>query len=159
MAVDCKVHRLVADVALFARNRVLLVKYKDVSLYDGQRGWFLPDDFLRFGVEFADGAKATNLPGPPGPPGEPAGPLLLQRGGGGGGSRWDQTYWVWPLPPPGPLAFVCEWPAEEISLTRAEIDAELVLGAAAKAEILWDEPESISGSGAGWVSYPGRYPA
>jgi len=49
MAVDCKVHRLVADVALFARNRVLLVKYKDVSLYDGQRGWFLPDDFLRFG--------------------------------------------------------------------------------------------------------------
>jgi len=49
MAVDCKVHRLVADVALFAGDRVLLVKYKDVSRYDGQRGWFLPDDFLQFG--------------------------------------------------------------------------------------------------------------
>jgi len=49
MTVDCQVHRLVADVALFAGNRVLLVKYKDVSRYDGQRGWFLPDDFLQFG--------------------------------------------------------------------------------------------------------------
>jgi ADP-ribose pyrophosphatase YjhB (NUDIX family) len=49
MAVDCEVHRLVADVALFAGERVLMVKYRDVRRYDGQRGWFLPDDFLEFG--------------------------------------------------------------------------------------------------------------
>ena len=42
----CTVHRLVADVAIRSRDQVLLVKYKDVSRYDGQRGWFLPDDFL-----------------------------------------------------------------------------------------------------------------
>ncbi len=45
-ATDCKIHRLVADVALMAEGKVLLVKYKDVSKYDNQRGWFLPDDYL-----------------------------------------------------------------------------------------------------------------
>lgn len=44
--VDCSVHKLVADVALVSNDRVLLVKYRDTSKYDGQRGWFLPDDFL-----------------------------------------------------------------------------------------------------------------
>ncbi len=48
MAEDCAVHKLIADVALFASDRVLLVKYRDVRRYDGQRGWFLPDDYLRF---------------------------------------------------------------------------------------------------------------
>lgn len=48
MASDCKVHRLIADVAVFAGDRVLLVKYEDVTRYDGQRGWFLPDDFLAY---------------------------------------------------------------------------------------------------------------
>ena len=44
----CKVHKLVADVAIRSGDRFLLVKYKDVSRYDGQRGWFLPDDFLEY---------------------------------------------------------------------------------------------------------------
>jgi ADP-ribose pyrophosphatase YjhB (NUDIX family) len=43
---DCRVHKLVTDVALVAHGHVLLVKYRDVSRYDGQRGWFLPDDYL-----------------------------------------------------------------------------------------------------------------
>jgi ADP-ribose pyrophosphatase YjhB (NUDIX family) len=38
--------KLVADVALVADDQVLLVKYEDTSRYDGQRGWFLPDDYL-----------------------------------------------------------------------------------------------------------------
>jgi ADP-ribose pyrophosphatase YjhB (NUDIX family) len=43
----CTVHKLVADVALYAEERVLLVRYADVKKYDGQTGWFLPDDYLR----------------------------------------------------------------------------------------------------------------
>jgi ADP-ribose pyrophosphatase YjhB (NUDIX family) len=39
--------KLVADVALFSGDRVLLVKYKDTHQYDQQAGWFLPDDYLR----------------------------------------------------------------------------------------------------------------
>jgi ADP-ribose pyrophosphatase YjhB (NUDIX family) len=43
---SCQVHKLVADTCLIAGGRVLLVRYKDTSRYDGQEGWFLPDDFL-----------------------------------------------------------------------------------------------------------------
>ena len=57
MANDCTIHKLIADVALFAEDRVLLVKYRDVRRYDGQRGWFLPDDYLRFAEHPEDGAK------------------------------------------------------------------------------------------------------
>ena len=38
--------KLVADVAVLERNKVLLLRYEDTSKYDHQSGWFLPDDFL-----------------------------------------------------------------------------------------------------------------
>lgn len=44
---QCQLHSLIADVGLFAGNRVLLVRYKDINRYDHQAGWFLPDDALR----------------------------------------------------------------------------------------------------------------
>ena len=43
----CQVHKLVADVCLTADSKVLMVRYKDTSGYDGEQGWFLPDDYLR----------------------------------------------------------------------------------------------------------------
>jgi hypothetical protein len=99
-----------------------------------------PATFLRVGVRFADGTTVTNL-GRRWPPfphdDEPDGPLLIQQGGGGGGRRYDQEYWVWPLPPPGPLTFVCAWPAREVPESRAELDAGLVLAAARRAVRLW----------------------
>jgi hypothetical protein len=50
-------------------------------------------------------------------------------------------YWVWPLPPEGSLAFVCEWPIADIPETRTEIDSALLRDAAADAAILWPENE------------------
>jgi ADP-ribose pyrophosphatase YjhB (NUDIX family) len=41
--------KLVAEVAVVADGQVLLVRYEEVSRYDGQRGWFLPDDYLAHG--------------------------------------------------------------------------------------------------------------
>lgn len=38
---------MIADVALFWADRVLLVKYRDLEKYDGESGWFLPDDELK----------------------------------------------------------------------------------------------------------------
>ena len=38
--------KLVVDVLLIAGEEVLLVKYEDPSKYDGEHGWFLPDDYL-----------------------------------------------------------------------------------------------------------------
>jgi ADP-ribose pyrophosphatase YjhB (NUDIX family) len=52
--------KLVADVAVVADRRVLLVRYEDVSRYDGQRGWFLPDDYLTDG-EHPDAAARRIL--------------------------------------------------------------------------------------------------
>jgi hypothetical protein len=121
----------------------------------GYGGGELPPELLRVGVELADGRKATTLdPHPFGldDDSDPEGPLLTQGGGGGGGSSWRFDYWLWPLPPPGPLTFVCEWPGEGIELTRAEVDASAAIEAASRAEELW--PEQGGGSG-GWTSQRG----
>jgi hypothetical protein len=99
----------------------------------------LPDEFLRFGVQFADGRKATNLDRPDYDPEGPAPdrPVLIQQGGGGGGAAWDMEQWVWPLPSAGPFAFVCEWPSRGIEESRAEVDAGVILEAAGRAVTLW----------------------
>ena len=100
----------------------------------------LPDALLRFGVQFADGRKATNLDRPSyDPEHEPDRPVLSEHGGGGGGSAWDMEYWVWPLPPAGPFAFVCEWPGRGIAESRTEIDAAAILEAAGRAVTLWPD--------------------
>jgi hypothetical protein len=79
------------------------------QLEPGEAVDVLPPELLRLGVQLADGRKATTLASHRhlyGAGGEPEGPVLVHRGGGGGDRAWDQRFWLWPLPPPGPLAFV-----------------------------------------------------
>ena len=120
----------------------------------GSCGQELPPELLRFGVQFSDGRKATSLGSLPafgaGMEDEPEGPLLSPNGGGGGDDRWELDFWLWPLPPPGPLAFVVEWPAEGIELSRQEVDAAPILEASRRSEVLW--PEQPPGGGA-WTSF------
>jgi hypothetical protein len=69
---------------------------------------------------------------------EPDPPFLYPHGGGGGDDRgWRSRHWLWGLPPPGPLAVVCAWPARGVPETRVEIDAGLVLDAAGRAVAVW----------------------
>lgn len=112
----------------------------------------LPDDLFRFGLEFADGSRVTTLERHRAfeqPPGEIKGPVLMPCGGGGSLDRWHGAYWVWPLPPEGPLAFVCEWPVAGIPLTRYELDAARIRDAAGRAQVLWDggAPSGSAGHG------------
>ncbi len=119
------------------------------------------DQRLLLGVEYADGRVATNLDmfGWPGWLGGPAeaepglagdrrdtpgdGPLLLTTSGGGGGDRtYDHVFWLSPLPPPGPLAFVCAWSGFGIAETRTVVDGAAISAAGSRAEELWPwEPE------------------
>ena len=120
----------------------------------------LPDEMLRFGVQFADGSKATNVGGdrPYDPAVAPAGPVIIPGGGGGGGGSWRQSLWVWPLPPPGPLLLVCEWPAARIPLTRSEIDARLIVDASERAQVVFSDDhlrDPPTGAGPSPVSHTG----
>jgi hypothetical protein len=119
-------------------------------LHRRQIGTDLPDELFRFGIEFADGTRVTTVESRfPFGSTDRDGPGMVQRGGGGSLQRWEGKWWVTPLPPPGRLAFVCEWPAAGIALTRAEIDAGAILDAAAQAITLWegDTPQRSAGAG------------
>lgn len=106
----------------------------------------------RFGVAFADGRKTvagawlhqTN-------PGHPEGPILRQGGGGGGGGSWRTDFWLWPLPPPGPLNWIAEWSDQGVPENSVQVDASVLAEAAAEAEQLWEVDPNESG-GLGWTS-------
>ena len=71
---------------------------------------------------------------------EPPGPILQPRGGGT--SHFQQLrWWAWPLPPAGPLEFICQWPMYEITETRVGVDAQLILDAAQRSIRLWPEDQ------------------
>jgi hypothetical protein len=142
-----------ASALLLARTEVVAVAITAVWAFrDGFEFWVdarfrrgglalqaTPDEqSLHVGVQFADGRKVANVGHVPDPAGSRAGGLTLSpRSFGGGHWKRNRTYWVWPLPPAGPLAFVCEWAAHGIAESRAEIDAQLILDAAADSIQLW----------------------
>lgn len=97
---------------------------------------------FRFGLGFADGAKLFAERGP--------WPLMVQgqytlrpQGGGGGGRSWRQGFFCQPLPPPGALQLVCEWPAYDIPESRLEVDAKVILDAADRARPIWPEDKGL----------------
>jgi hypothetical protein len=102
----------------------------------------LRPELLRYGVEFPDGARATSLDfarqvhSTEEPP--PA-PTLWPHGSTTGGGRVRQEAWIWPLPPPGRITFGFEWPAAGVELARADMDAQLIRDAAARARVLWPD--------------------
>lgn len=93
---------------------------------------------LRLAVRFAGGAETVRVDeealAPP-----PREPILRGGEGGGRGGTWRQALWVSPLPPEGALTFVCEWPAAGIEPTEYELDAHVVLDAARRALVIFDE--------------------
>jgi hypothetical protein len=100
---------------------------------------------FRFGLQFSDGTKAAGgtggLGGKRARDTEPTGPVLYPFAGGGGPHSFVSRWWSWPLPPAGPVEFVCEWPAFDIAESRAGIDAQLILDAARRSIQLWPESQ------------------
>jgi hypothetical protein len=69
----------------------------------------------------------------------PQPPVVMHRGGGGGGDSFNMQYWMWPLPPAGPLTVVSEWPAYDVPETRVVIDATELRARAGESEAIWPE--------------------
>lgn len=163
---DCVAFSTGFEIGISVRSREQLDPHA-MGMGAPRAGIPLPDDLLRIGVQFADGRKATSL-GFRGPqfhdyfvavregrePKLPVGPLMMPRGGGGGGRRWDHRYWIWPLPPEGPLLVVSEWPARGIAVTWYEIDGTQIRLAAQASTKLWEDDPS----GGTWTSSTIRHP-
>jgi hypothetical protein len=54
------------------------------------------------------------------------------------------------MPPSGPVVVVCEWPGGGISLTRHELDAQLILDAADRARALFPVEQRVQRDGLNW---------
>jgi hypothetical protein len=117
----------------------------------GERRDPLPPQLLRVGVQFPDGRRATNISGHDRPV---QGPVMWPlKGGGRGGagqSRFDQGYWISPLPPTGPVTVVCEWPAVGIPIVRHEVDAQLILDGAERAKAIFPGDRQVLRDGQEW---------
>lgn len=98
---------------------------------------------LKWGFEFADGRRATNIdsyplpPDPDDPTWEPDRPVLMGGGGGGSPRSVDRDYWLWPLPPAGTLRIACEWLDQGIELSVQEVPLQPILAAAKRAKSIW----------------------
>jgi hypothetical protein len=94
-----------------------------------------------FGVEFADGRRAsTAVPGGgvPVPGLASGGDVVFSQGGGSGGpTSVDQSWWLAPLPPEGPLRFVVRCEALGIAETSVELDGAVIRRAADRVTELW----------------------
>ena len=64
----------------------------------------------------------------------------MPGGSSSGGGHWHSDYWCWPIPGPGILKVMCEWPSKGITMTVTELDGSLIRQASAKAEKLWPDP-------------------
>lgn len=106
----------------------------------------LIDGGLGFGVLFADGRSVISSHDAPRPPllKRPSGPTLRTVSGGTGGAECGTVFWLWPLPPPGPLEFLCEWTSQGIPETGVSIDAAPLHEAAQRCRELWPDERDLS---------------
>jgi hypothetical protein len=131
-----------AGVEIFLTARIRpSARHAEEHLPGGPRDLAASRHSFRFGLQFSDGGKATGRPGGGRPEhgSEPAGPVLYPFAGGGGPHSFVSRWWAWPLPPAGPLEFVCEWKAFGIAESRVGIEAQLILDAARRSIRLWPE--------------------
>ncbi len=116
--------------------------------------WRAVDRGAEISLQLSDGTKVIG--GRPYNGSEPTEPILRPGGGGGTSHYQALRWWAWPLPPPGPLEFISQWPTFGIGETRVRIDAQLILGAARRAVRLWpeDNGEAAPSTWLTWASTP-----
>ena len=96
---------------------------------------------FRVGLAFSDGRKATSGQRDAPDVEQQAAAQLKLLGSAQHGLMWNGEYWLWPLPPPGPLIVGCRWPDRGIPETLVQIDPAPLLRAAAASRSVWETTE------------------
>lgn len=122
------------------------------------------DERLLLGLEYSDGRRTSTLDAGFGGLGPTSGDhlVLMQNGGSGAETSFDETYWVAPLPPDGPVAFIVSWSAFGVPESRLELDGGAILVAASRSRTLWPpqrvesppEPTPPARPTSGWFAQP-----
>jgi len=97
---------------------------------------------VRAGVRFADGREggrraqgvAMILKDEQGIPTEP---YVSFHGGGGGSRGWRFEFWVFPLPPDGPLDIFIGLPTDDPIEAKLTLDGAQIRSAATQARVVW----------------------
>ncbi len=104
------------------------------------------DDRLWLGVKLADGRKATTIGGGPPAAGLDAAAFSLARVDGHGSKlSASVSFFLTPLPPPGPVTVVLAWPAFGIAESTVVLTGDAIVAAAERVVILWPEQEEEDG--------------
>ncbi|MEV6320598.1 hypothetical protein AB0M45_05280 [Nocardia sp. NPDC051787] len=90
-------------------------------------GGGMTEQFL-VGVQFADGRTATNIDRWR-PDEHPDTPVLMNGGASASDDLSATSYYLTPLPPPGPLTVIAAWPAIGIAEQHVELDTDPFLRA------------------------------
>jgi hypothetical protein len=114
----------------------------------------LADELVRFGVQFPDGSRVTNIDYEQGWP-DATEPMhgMSTHGGSSSSGEADQEFWIWPVPVAGDVTLVCEWPAYGIAESRLTIDGDELRTAAARAQPVWPDEPSPDRAGTGHRGY------
>jgi hypothetical protein len=115
-----------------------------------RRGREVPPDSperLVLGFAFADGSETSNRERGRGPGvgRESPTPTLIGMGTSAGGGHGGASFWLWPLPPAGPIEVFCEWEAAGIAPTRRALDAEAIAAAAGRAQKIFEPDDDEVG--------------
>ena len=97
---------------------------------------------FRFGIAFSDGRQGTS--GSRDAPDVERSPDAVQLKlltSAHLGLQWNGEYWLYPLPPPGPLVVGCRWPDRAIAETLVQIDPAPLISAAATSRPVWELEE------------------
>jgi hypothetical protein len=157
-----KVYEAGMRLELQAVTRRKEIDFHSMHMHWPPREGAIKPERLLFGVEFSDGRKATTLDSARrvhededdlGPLTEtPPEIVLHEQGGGGGGTSYHQSYWLWPLPPPGTVTVATHWPAMGVDETLTKLDAAPFIEAATRARRLWPDDPPTNSHG-GWTTY------
>jgi len=94
---------------------------------------------LQIGLGLAGGRELT-MAGEVGP--EPPDPPALSRRrhlqGGGRYLGWRDFWWLWPLPPAGPILLICSWEAMGVAPSESTFDSGPLLEGARSALRYWE---------------------